>query len=322
MNWDNAWKEVLTHLFREFLQFFFPRIYREVDFSRGYVFLDKELAKIIKTASVGGRIVDKLAKVYLKNGEEKWLLIHIEVQSYRDENFPERMFIYNYRIYDRYRREVISLALLADADENYRPNQFRIARWGFECKFRFPAIKLLDYRYKFEALRSQKNPFAMVLRGYLKTLETIGNDRERFSWKKRFLMELYRSGMNRETILGVYKFIDWVMELPEELEERILDETHETEEEKTMSVLTTAEKRGHKKGLEQGLEQGIREGIYPAIADLLEIKFSVPGLALMDEVKQVSDIGMLNKIRLAFKNAATLAEAQDALKKLLSDKKE
>lgn len=41
MNWDNAWKEVLTHLFKEFLQFFFPRIYREVDFSRGYVFLDR-----------------------------------------------------------------------------------------------------------------------------------------------------------------------------------------------------------------------------------------------------------------------------------------
>lgn len=41
MNWDNAWKEVLTHLFKEFLQFFFPRIYREVDFSRGYVFLNR-----------------------------------------------------------------------------------------------------------------------------------------------------------------------------------------------------------------------------------------------------------------------------------------
>lgn len=177
------------------------------------------MTKIIKTASVGGRIVDKLVKVYLQNGEEKSLLIHIEVQSYREENFPERMFIYNYRIYDRYRREVISLALLADADENYRPNQFRIARWGFECKFKFPVIKLLDYGDKFEALRSQKNPFAMVLRGYLKTLDTIGNNQQRFSWKKRFLMELYRSGMNRETILGVYKFIDWVMELPEELED-------------------------------------------------------------------------------------------------------
>lgn len=103
---------------------------------------------------------------------------------------------------------------------------------------------------------------------------------------------------------------------------RILDETHETEEEKAMSVLTTAEKRGHKQGLAQGLEQGIREGIYPAIADLLEIKFGFPALALMEKVKQVSNIEMLNKIRLAFKNAATLAEAQEALKKLLSDKKE
>lgn len=106
MKQDVLWKNILDELFPDFLAFFFPEIYRDIDLSAGYQFLDKELTKIIKNSAVGGRIVDKLVKVYLHDGSEKWLLIHLEIQGYPEENFPERMFIYNYRIFDRYHKEV------------------------------------------------------------------------------------------------------------------------------------------------------------------------------------------------------------------------
>lgn len=318
MDWDNAWKEVLTHLFKDFLDFFFPEIYRDIDFSRGYVFLDKELGKIIKSGKVGTRIVDKLVKVYLKNGEEKWLLIHIEIQGYKDEKFAERMFIYNYRIYDRYHKEVISLAILTDSDVTYKPDEFRITRWGFECKFKFPMVKLLDYQNEFDHLTDKTNPFNIIVKSYLKTLDTMGDRQERFSWKKSFLIDLYNSGMIRETIIAVYKFIDWIMELPEELEEKILDEIYQLQEEKKMSVLTTAEKRG----LKQGIEQGTRQGIYQTIADILEIKFGAEALELMEKIRKISDIKILNNIRIELKKAETLVEAQEALLKILSNNNE
>ena len=49
-----------------------------------------------------------------KNNQETWLLIHIEVQGTRETDFSERMYVYNYRTYDRYRRPVASLAVLTD----------------------------------------------------------------------------------------------------------------------------------------------------------------------------------------------------------------
>jgi hypothetical protein len=89
----------------------------------------------------GRRVVDKLVKVWLKTGEESWLLIHIEVQTGREGDFPKRMHVYNYRLFDRYDREVISLAVLADDDPNWRPSRFAYGRWGFRTgtEFRPPS---------------------------------------------------------------------------------------------------------------------------------------------------------------------------------------
>jgi len=146
MSQDSVWKEAIEQYFEDFLLFFFPNIHQDVDLERGYQFLDKELAEIIGEAETGQRFADCLIKVFLKNGAERWLVIHIEVQGYLDPAFARRMFIYNYRAFDRYNVDVVSLAILADANPTYRPNRFEVAHWAFRCLFEFPAVKLLDYR--------------------------------------------------------------------------------------------------------------------------------------------------------------------------------
>ena len=50
------------------------------------------------------------------------------------------MFIYNYRIFDRYGVDVISLAILADSVESFRVNKYERKYWGFELRFKFPNI--------------------------------------------------------------------------------------------------------------------------------------------------------------------------------------
>src|SRR6266851_2632584 len=106
--------------------------------------LDKELQKIVPGSEQGRKVVDKLVKVWLKTGEEKWILVHVEVQTSRQGGFPKRMYVYNYRIFDRYDREVVSLAILADDDPSWRPNQYSYERWGFRTGIEFPIVKLLD----------------------------------------------------------------------------------------------------------------------------------------------------------------------------------
>jgi hypothetical protein len=41
--------------------------------------------------------MDKLVKVFLRDGSEKWLLIHIEIHGYRESDFPKRVYHCNYR---------------------------------------------------------------------------------------------------------------------------------------------------------------------------------------------------------------------------------
>ncbi|MGH9843032.1 MAG: hypothetical protein ACREEM_30200 [Blastocatellia bacterium] len=64
-DYDSPWKDVLSLFFPEFVAFFFPRVYEEIDWSRGFEFLDKEMQRLSAKASVGRRTVDKLVKVWL-----------------------------------------------------------------------------------------------------------------------------------------------------------------------------------------------------------------------------------------------------------------
>ena len=97
---DSPWKEALLRYLPAFLQFFFPHVHEAVDWTRGYESLDKELHRIMPEAKVGTRLADMLFKVWLQDGRETWLLIHIEVQAQPDEAFPRRMFVYYYRLFD------------------------------------------------------------------------------------------------------------------------------------------------------------------------------------------------------------------------------
>jgi hypothetical protein len=159
MEQDNPWKEVVEDWFEEFLVSFFPHVHREIDFPKGYEFLEQELREIIRDGETGKRIVDKLVKVFLLNGEEKWLLIHIEIQGYAQEAFPERMYVYNYRIFDKYGKDVVSLALLTDDNPNFCPSSYRRSRFGCNVLFEFPVVKIIDYRERWEELEKKQQSF-------------------------------------------------------------------------------------------------------------------------------------------------------------------
>ena len=149
---EKPWKRCIKTFFESFMYCFFPEEAKLIDFSRGYEFLDKKLEKIRPENLTCDRNADLLVKVWLYSGKERWLLIHIEVQGYRDKHFNLRMYIYNYRIYDRYGIEVVSLSLLTDTDKNYRPGEYRMEFGNFSLSFKFPVAKLLDYQGKEEEL--------------------------------------------------------------------------------------------------------------------------------------------------------------------------
>lgn len=80
-DYDGAWKVSLDQYFKDFLALLFPAIHAEVDWSKGYVFLDSELAKITVDAKTGRRYADKLVKVHTLAGVEEWLLLSLVGQA-------------------------------------------------------------------------------------------------------------------------------------------------------------------------------------------------------------------------------------------------
>ena len=151
-DFDNPWKETLERFFPEFLAFFFPHAHADVDWAKGYEFLDKELKRVTREAAMGERRVDALVKIWHKNGVETWVLVHIEVQSQEEAVFAERMYVYNYRLFDRFHKRVASLAILGDERVSWRPDRFEYALWGCRVSLEFPIVKLVDYRERWAEL--------------------------------------------------------------------------------------------------------------------------------------------------------------------------
>ena len=186
------------------LAFFFPEAHADIDWARGHEMLDKELQPIVRQAKHGRRYVDKLVKIWLKTGEEKWLLIHIEVQGSKEADFPVRMHVYNHRIFDRYGREVISLAILVDDDPAWRPDRYESARWGFRSLTEFPVVKLLDYAPNYQELVVDPNPFAVVVLGAASSAgdATVVGERAQASGRCGWSRGCMAVGWTRRTCAG------------------------------------------------------------------------------------------------------------------------
>jgi hypothetical protein len=68
-NYDTPWKDILSAYFQEFLEFFFPEIAKEIDWSKGYELLDKELRKLARDAHIGHRLADIFRSAQAPGGE-------------------------------------------------------------------------------------------------------------------------------------------------------------------------------------------------------------------------------------------------------------
>jgi hypothetical protein len=143
--YDSPWKEIIEDYFSEFMAFFFPQAHADINWQRGYESLDQELQQVVRDAALGRRLADKLMRVWRRDGQRQMVLVHIEIQGQYDADFAKRMYIYNYRLFDRYDESVVSLAILGDERSSWRPNQYTQELWDCRTGITFPVIKLLDY---------------------------------------------------------------------------------------------------------------------------------------------------------------------------------
>ena len=90
--------------------------------------------------------------------------------------------------------------MLTDPVKSFRPGKYERVYWGFELKFKFPVVKVIDYRERWEELERSRNPFAVIVMTHLKELETKGKVNERLFWKVTLVKRLYEKGYSKEDV--------------------------------------------------------------------------------------------------------------------------
>jgi len=313
-NYDSPWKQIIEDYFPQFLEFFFPTVYNGIDWQRPVEFLDQELQQLLPQSESGQRRVDKVAKVWLLEGTPAWILLHLEVQSQYESQFPKRMFIYHYRLFDRHEQPVISLAVLADEEPNWRPSGYRYDRMGCSIEFAFPTVKLLDYENQWSMLEQSSNPFAVVVMAHLKTKATHRDPDGRLHWKLSLVKGLYERGYGREDVIRLFKFIDWLMVLPPALTQAFKTEVRQYEEAKKVQYVTSIERLAITEGIGQGVLQNAQENTIEA----LEIRFGAVPTSIVEAIEEIQDPAKLKTLHRQAIVTHSLAEFQAVLNDMVN----
>lgn len=195
------------------------------------------------------------------------------MQGSKETDFAKRIWIYNYRIYDRYNQPVASFAVLADGNPDWRPQRFHYQALGCRVGIDFPIAKLQDYRDQVDNLLAQQNPFAIVTAAHLLTQRTRANQAERYRSKQKVVRLLYEKGWDKQEILDLFAVIDWMMRLPQGLDERFKIELADFEREKKMRYVTSVERLAKEEGIQEGIQKGIRSNKIEMLAQLIAFKF-------------------------------------------------
>ena len=82
---DGLWKDLIDRFFYPLLKRAVPELYEKADITKKPRFLEKEFRDILNTGDpeihISPHFADFVLEVPLKNGDETWVLFHIEAQG-------------------------------------------------------------------------------------------------------------------------------------------------------------------------------------------------------------------------------------------------
>ncbi|WP_235802032.1 transposase [Ureibacillus massiliensis] len=271
---DQLFKELIQTFFEEFIEIFFPDIYVHIDFLTIHPLSEEMFTDLFEGES---RRADIVIETKLK-GQETFLIIHVEAQSYYQENFHERMYHYFSLLYNKYRKPILPIAVFSYDEKRVEKNEYTLE---------FPFFRVMNFRYLTLNLRklhwkdyiTSDNPVAASL------LSKMGyRDEEKIEVKKEFLRMLVRMNLDPARERYIYGFFEQYLTLSNEEEEILMQEVKRldpSERVKIMELPISYEERGIEKGKEIGKEIGKEEATHKIAKELL--KKGLP-LELIEEV--------------------------------------
>ena len=294
---DELLKGVFEDFFPDFLRFFYPSADKVFDLGKGIEFLDKELLAIVpdRKSGSGKRIADLLAKVRCRDGTDKCILVHTEIERGSNKEFGMRMFEYYYRILDHHRRPVEAIAVFTGAQGQVRPPRHTYSGLWTTNDYCYGVYHIFQHRE--EELLAMDNVFALVVLACQKAMGQGKVSGEELA-QSRLAIAKALLGLKIELplIRKLLVFLKNILYVDnEELNRKFNQEVLLlTDNNLDMGVIEIINKREREKGIEAGIKTGIKTGIKKgrkeealAIAKRLKAK----GGAL-DEIAEVTGLSL------------------------------
>lgn len=291
---DELLKGAFEENFVDFLRFLYPDADEIFDLSKDIEFMDKELLSIIpnRERQKGKRVADLLAKVYMKDGSHKYILLNIEIEGGNDAEFAGRIYEYNYRIWDRHRISVATIAVYTGGHNQPRPSEYRREVLDTSLYFKYRAYHILDHTE--DELLAMNNIFALLVLACQKALleDKISED-ELNEDRSTIARVLIKSGKyDHDRIIRFFVFLKNFLYVNNKELNRIFDEEIIKLSGGTidMGVIEVVKKQERQLGLKQGVKQKSSE-----VVENLIVKLGLSDEQIMD-IAEVS-LDFVKKVR-------------------------
>ncbi|MFN7019676.1 MAG: hypothetical protein ACK4RG_10475, partial [Fimbriimonadales bacterium] len=157
---------------------------------------------------------------------------------------------------------------------------------------------------------------------HLRALKTRGKPNLLLREKIALIRRLKERGYTPEQVIHLYKVVDFMMTLSQEMEQLVKRVVRQFEEESEWPLTSLEEdaiERGARQGLEQGLQQGLQQGIIEVTLRVLLRRFGDAALELEPKLNQVQSVEQLRELSMFALDASTLQEFIQALDSAIAE---
>jgi hypothetical protein len=200
---DRAWKDFITENVDDAILFFKPDLAADRDYGRKPLLVPGELPAIGTDSDKGMRISDVGLSIPLKGCADQRIAFHIEQQHEPVKEFALRMFQGYYRMSDRLRVPVTSLAILTG--DTKPVDAYITSCYGTELNFKFGIYHVASADA--DELRRDGRVFAIVILAAKKMLDAGENPADRGKYSLELLRLTKERGYDASKMRNIQKFI-------------------------------------------------------------------------------------------------------------------
>ena len=184
------------------------------------------------------------------------------------------MFVYYYRLFERFGVPITALAIFTNNNPNYHPKSYVTEFMGTEHIYKFNTFKLLDYEE--QELMQPGNPFSFVMQVAHGAVGKIRQENDLLDWKVTLFKKLLEAGIDKPQIKALINFIKQYVRFDNTaLNDKfdVVVSTFYNKNKSQMGVVEIIQEEYRKEGKKEGLKEGIDKMIIALLEqDVLTIE--------------------------------------------------